>query len=93
MSDQPVTVIVHLRPKPGAEKRILELRPLMDAEFAGTTTLSAQLFKVEDSDEWRDIVVVANREAVDKTPQSPYYQEWKSLVDYLKFEIIEPVTS
>lgn len=88
------TVIAYLRPKPGADARLLAIREQLMKEFRSEYTgfVSACLSKVEGVDEWRDIVVFADRAAVDASPETPAYAEWSSLVDLLRYEILEHLT-
>lgn len=94
MSEQgQCTVIAYIRPKPGAEERLLTLRgPMMD-EFHTNHEgfVSASLLRVDGTDEWRDIVVFEDASGLVPSSEGPAYKEWSTLVDLIKYEILAPI--
>lgn len=95
MSEQDnCTVIAYIRPKEGAENRLLSLRAQMMDEFRTTYKgfVSGSLYRVDGSDEWRDVVVFTDRTGIDTSSESAAYKEWASLVDLIKYEILEPIS-
>lgn len=87
------TVVAYLRPKPGSAEKLLAIRDRLIDEFRRDLDgfVSATLYRVDGSDEWRDVVVFSDRAAIDNPAQGPAYKEWDSMVDLLEYEILERI--
>ena len=90
--------IVTLRPKDGALSRLLEIRPVLLAEYhARFLTVTAQLFAQEDGT-LVDIWTWPDRETAEGALADPavsptFTNEWQPLVDLVSFAWAVPVVS
>lgn len=91
MPDTPCVEVVRVRPKPGAEERLLELRPAILKEIndhypRGAT---AQLLKLEDGT-WLDLYSWTAREDAEDALTDPSrftaFSEWLTLTELVSFE-------
>lgn len=83
--------IVRVRPKSGAEPRLLELRDaLVDSyrQRASSGFVNATLIRPEDGDTWVDIWVWTDRTSAEASlaDPSPEFVEWAGLVEIVQFE-------
>lgn len=89
------TVVARLRPKPHAEQRLLAIRDQFMDEIRKEVPgfVSATLYRVDGTDEWRDVFVFADATAAAgiETAEIPTYSEWASLVDVVSDEILEHI--
>ncbi|WP_020180418.1 hypothetical protein [Methylopila sp. M107] len=92
--------IVHLKPKPGAKARLLEIRPQLLAEYrVRYPDVKALLTEAEDGtlfDIWTWEAKALADEALADTSYFPAFQEWETLVDLISVtwtETIEPTGS
>lgn len=79
------TEFVHLKPKPGAEAELMELRPKVISEhLARYPAITAELYELEDGT-WMDVWVWPNREQAEEAladeTLSPAFNKWQTLVD------------
>ncbi len=89
--------IVHIRPKPGALDRLLEIRPQLMAQYRKLyPAVTAELTRAEDGtlyDIWTWEAKHMAEEALADTSRIPAFREWETLVDLLSLtwtETIEP---
>lgn len=82
--------IVRVRPKPGAEQRLLELRDELVQSYRDTSPafVHATLLRPEEGGTWVDVWIwtdKAGAEAALARPTAPF-QEWGELVEMVQFE-------
>jgi hypothetical protein len=89
--------IVRVRPKPGAEPRLLEMRDEMVSwyrdKFPGF--VSARLLRPEEGGTWVDLWYWKSKgdaEAALADTSNALFQEWGTLVDMVQFEWAEVLT-
>jgi hypothetical protein len=95
MAEELYAEIVRIRPKPGTEQRLLEMRdPLVQSyrdNFPGF--VSCRLLRPEEGDTWVDLWYWKRKsdaeEALADTSKTPLFEEWGKLVDMVQFEWAE----
>jgi Antibiotic biosynthesis monooxygenase len=90
--------IVRIRPKAGAEPRLLEIRDDLVQSYRDTFPgfVSARLLRPEEGGTWVDLWYWKGKgdaeEALADTSRTPLFEEWGTLVDVEQFEWAEVLT-
>lgn len=87
--------IVRIRPKEGAEGRLLEMRDALVKSYRDTSPsfVHATLIRPEDGGTWVDVWFWTDKagaeEALANPDRTPLFKEWGALVEMVQFEWAE----
>jgi antibiotic biosynthesis monooxygenase (ABM) superfamily enzyme len=90
--------IVRIRPKPGTEARLLEIRDDLVRSYRDNFPgfVSARLLAPEEGGTWVDLWYWKRKadaeEALADTSKTPLFEEWGTMVDVEQFEWAEVLT-
>jgi hypothetical protein len=90
--------IVRVRPKEGAEERLLEIRDEMVQAYIDQfpAFVSARLLRPEEGGTWVDLWYWTSKagaeDALARTSEVPLFEEWGTLVEMVEFEWAEVVS-